>query len=209
MMRTLPFSILFWLLFLGFQTPSSSLFEQAEEMYLNGPIKGDNSEWGKADSIFFNLYSEKGRLQPKQEILSVVYRISIRQTPGTYRADIEKQSEDLKLIEEVLQENSNLKNTETDLYVQLMHFKNRIELFPGQSGSLENLKKLAENYSASKSVKASTISAIYETIAKHFHAERNFKDALYYGNKSLHNLNPDWTFKRISMLQWVGGAYYN
>lgn len=209
MMRALPFSILFLFLFFGFQTPSSSLFEQAEEMFLNGPVKGDNSEWGKADSIFLSLYVEKGRLQPKEEILSVIYRISMRQSPGTYHADIEKQSEDLKWIEEILRDYPDLKNNETDLYVQLLNLKYRIELLQNQTGSLENLKKLAENYSGSKSVETSTISAVFETIAKHFHSQRNFPDALHYGNKSLNNLNSDWTFKRISMLQWVGGAYYN
>ncbi len=178
-------------------------------MYLNGHVKGDNSEWRKADSIFLTLYSEKGRLQPKEEILSVVYRISMRQSPGAYQADIEKQSEDLKLVEEVLRDYPDLKSSETDLYVQLLNLKYRIELFQNSPDALDKLKKLAETYLNSKSVENTSIAAVYETIAKYYNARRENAEAIYFGNKSLALIKPDWIFKQIAMKQWVGGAYYN
>ena len=205
----LGFGILL-LLFFGFQSSSPTSFEQAEEMYLKAMSNGDFSEWPKADSIFSEIIAKDQVYPSHRKIQAEVYRLFIKHPKISNKADEKTRNQDLAFIDQLLKENPNLENEQTDTYVQLLMLKSRILYHHNPVESLKNCEELIDKYKSNQNISKTTIASIYETLARNYYAQKFLNKGIHYAIKSFEYFEQsDWNFKTIAMAQYAGGGYYN
>src|SRR5690625_878872 len=150
----------FVLFFFVFQSSSPNSFGQAEYMYLRAMSNGDFSEWPKADSIFSEIIAKDQVSPSHKKIQAEVYRLFIKHPKISYIADEKTRNQDLAFIDQLLKENPNLENEQTDTYVQLLMLKNRILYHQNPLESLKNCEELIDKYKSNPNVSKTTIASI-------------------------------------------------